>query len=198
MDYFLLIFGIFWTGFCLPEMASMWPDMISLWETQPGSSLMIAVASLVFLGVGFGMIGYALYDIIKNKLTDIKGEVCAAKVQAIYDTNIEVNESPIFAVRLLVYVESEGVTREYKEKIGSSSYLYTEGELLLVKVYGKDVNIEGKLDSTKVPQYILDKLRYNDGFGPVVNKKVGTENLEDEILVGGVLYKKVDDEEDGF
>ena len=187
---FELIFGTFWTLFMVFSTYAFYgtngdvyvngtPVSHEEFSAMLGPKLLFGL----FWAVGLFMMGKGLIKVIKNILTNQRGEECFGRVDSIYNSGAYVKNRPELKADFLVYIPSTQETKVVSEIIGFNRYNYEIGSYVKLKYYEGDINIEGVIEEFELPsdaKYQFDESPLFDSLD------------QNTIVINGVEYVRKD------
>lgn len=139
---------------------------------------------VLFEGIGIYFIIQGRKEIKKNETTDLYGKFVYGKITKLSHTGAYVNNVPEIAAHILVYLPSNGTTKEFVEKLGIGVSDYEINDYVSLKQYEDDVNIISIINPSKIPDNIKAEL----------DQKISSYSKKATIVIDGIEYEEADNE----
>ena len=154
-DFFCVIFGIVQ----FHRRGVFFPNMIMI----------------VFIAVGIALMVAGIKKIIRDKKTDLYGEINYALITDVKYNGKSSNGARYYDAYAKVYIESEDRFVEASDDIGKDPNLYPVNSYVAVRYYEGDINFEYAVPSFEgLPLHIREK--FDDGQIIPDDMQYGTEN----------------------
>lgn len=131
----------------------------------------------IFWVAGILLIVHGLRKIIRDNLTESKGEECYGKICGIFPTGAKQKNIPIYGVYVAVYIPSQSKTDIISEEIGVDNYQYPINSFVKVKYYKGDINIEESVDEAVISRETLQHIEE-------ITEKYNSEHTT--VMINGV------------
>ncbi len=157
---FNLIFGLFITIFISLASVEFFRDITwPIPQEQLSNELIFPIlALLLFLVIGLYLICIGIRKIIRDKETELNGEICYGKITKIYESGESINGIPILQADVDVYIPSTNEIKKVSEKLRLRDRDYRVGYYVKTKYYNGDINFVGNMNDENVPSNIIEKL----------------------------------------